>query len=282
MSKLLFYCGPCKLDFKEFDSICTIDVVAKRDLEKLGINSHIIFDFTLSKELNRKIELALDQALHAESQKHEKSKWFPLALQQVHWKYNKYYQYRLRLEQWIDKYKPQEIIITSPKEIDLCFALKALCEKKNIKLEIKDEPYKNYTGSISSLLQPYDLPELDSLDSDIIINAWAIYYKLTKTEVLFQNCGYLSTNGYNAKQFSWGKAITSGDKIFNKIKEVFSQKKPSHFHILSEHIYTDTNIELFSIKSIMALCLGASLISCPWYSNAPQLPHLLGTKALVK
>lgn len=205
MRKVLLCCGKLSQLEEVYDEVWSLGVLAKRRLELQGVPSQNLFDLTL-EDLDMDLRIRIEAGLKAEAASSKALAWAEIAYQHVHWRFVRYYQYRLRIEQLIDEKQVSHLTVSSQADGDLTHACVAACDTRGISLDFLngkcDRP-----SSLLSFLAAYDLPNNVSALEVLIMPLLALYYRLKGVRVFYQPYNNLADGYPDAAALTWRRSV---------------------------------------------------------------------------
>ncbi|MFK7825808.1 MAG: hypothetical protein AB8G05_16765 [Oligoflexales bacterium] len=244
MSQRLILCSSGNdIDLKSFESICvlnTLDLYTSRQINPATI---LISAIELEDYYNRKLLLAIDKSLYREADS-KNNRWAPLSIQQIKWRFSKYYQYKLRIKSWLSKSSTRVLTLSSDFDEDLNLAAKAICSELGIQLRLLNGSFEDKSGSKLSRLAPYDLPDIRAIDPVWVTILAGILARISRKKISCEPNKYLISN-YDWALFSWSRSITVINSILSRYLNIKRYNKP--LCDLSDSI--DENLPLRICKS---------------------------------
>ena len=210
MTRILICCSSVCAANSSFNQVWSVGKLTELGLSSRNISSQNLFDLAIP-DIDWKLRFHIERGLKLESQRGKYSVWAEIAFQHVHWRFVRYYQYRLRLEALIINNCVTHITLSSTSDSDLLQACKAACIKYNIELNLQND-YCDIQSSKIPFLATYDLPTgfnfLDSLVTPLLV----AYYRLNKTSIFYQSYNNLGHNYQNASVLTWRRSLSISGK----------------------------------------------------------------------
>jgi hypothetical protein len=205
MKKALLCCGPWSEAFGDFDEIWSLGPLVERRLLSQGFRSRNLFDVELP-DLDQSLRLRVESGLEAEAARGGVSAWADIAVQHVHWRFVRYYQYRLRLERLVSETRVTNLVVSSRDDRDLIQACEAICNQLHIGLEWQDNSC-DPPSSLLSFLASYDLPQDVTALENCASRLLALYYRYKKINVFYQPYNNLRASYPAAAVLTWRRSI---------------------------------------------------------------------------
>jgi hypothetical protein len=205
MRKALLCCGPVMDKFSEFDEVWSLGILAERRLSHQGFVSLNLFDVELP-DLDQVLRLRVEAGLEAEAARGGVTEWADIAYQRVHWRFIRYFQYRLRLERLLGEREVGHLTVSSREDCDLIQACVAACRSKRAELVLQEGPCDS-PSSLLSFLAVFDLPHSVSLLDLLVSSLLALYYRAKNIRVFYQPYNNLAQGYPDAASLTWRRSI---------------------------------------------------------------------------
>lgn len=195
-----------------FGAVCAIHAVLRERLASSRPDIFALSDIPLDCAFDADALSRIDAALHHESHHNTMMRWAPLAIQQVVWRFHRYWQYKERIGIWLKGTGATFLKVSSGSDVDLVFAARAVCRSMGIALEIGDGLTDPPT-SLASFLVPHDLPEPGELSWDIVIKALAAWRRWRGEFIQYQPTGHFNGYGFAAHPWTWRTTVSLAAQV---------------------------------------------------------------------
>lgn len=205
MTRALLCCSSVHEVIGSFNRVWSVGTLTELGLSSREIRSQNLFDVELP-DIDAQLRHLIETGLQKESSTGKANACAEIAFQHVHWRFVRYYQYRLRLEKLINRDLVTHLTLSSAQDCDLVQACQAACSKYNIELNVQSGPCDTYSSKLA-FLATYDLPSgvkfLDSLASPLL----AAYYRLNKAQTFYQPYNNLGDGYFKAAVLTWRRSL---------------------------------------------------------------------------
>lgn len=188
-----------------FNHIWSVGKLTELGLSARSVTSRNLFDIELP-DIDAQLLNIIETGLLMESSIRASNAWAEISIQHVHWRFVRYYQYRLRLEKLIIRDHVTHLTLSSSQDCDLVQACQAASAKHDVELSVQSGSCDIYSSKLP-FLASYDLPSgfgcLDSLASKIL----AMFYRINKTTAFYQPYNNLGDGYYRAAVLTWRRSL---------------------------------------------------------------------------
>ena len=241
MTKVFLSAGDPPDSSNGFDEIWSLSTLTSLRLNALGWDTTNLMDVVLP-DIDERYRKAIERGLDAERRRGGALRWAPLAFQHVHWRFARYFQYRLRLENLLTLRNITQLVLGADDDLDLVHACRASSTKLGIELEIvsgKSDP----KSSLLAYLAAYDLPIGVSLISQALALPVAQIYRRKKVVTFYQRYNNLAEGLSGCEAFSWRRSIS----LLGSYLPTQELGMPNSFIELDTPIKRDVGIEFSGV-----------------------------------
>lgn len=204
MSHALLCCNAAAVD-AGFDRVWSLSRLTELELSARGISSSNLCEVALP-DLDAGVRQRIEDGLAAEAARGGDFAWAEIAFQHVHWRFVRYYQYRLRLEALIEREAVDRLTINSADDGDLIEAGRAACDRLGVAFEVRAGPCDPPSSKLS-YLAAYDLPSGVSLIEALVARVLAFDYRRKRIGTFYQPYNNLGGAYPCAAVLTWRRSI---------------------------------------------------------------------------